>query len=64
MSFICDITKKHITGERSNKVVVERRETIYKDAEGNEVSRGWEIKKEVQVGSEGLKILQANSDPQ
>ena len=60
MSFICQVTGKVVFNERCNKVVTAKRDKIYTDADGNEVGRGHEIVKEVNVSEEGMKILFPN----
>lgn len=57
MSFKCGVTGKTVTNERKNMVVVEKRDKVYTDAEGNEIGKGWEIVKEIPVSIEGMKRL-------
>jgi hypothetical protein len=58
MSFKCGVTGKTVFDERQNKVITERRDKVYTDAEGNEIGRGWEIAKEISVSAEGMKRLE------
>jgi len=54
--FKCTLTGKQTKpGEKAFYVVVEKRDRIYLNAEGEEVSRGWEIVKEIKVCEEGYK---------
>lgn len=63
MSFICAVTGKVTQpGERMNKVIISRREKVYKDSEGNELGRGNEIVKEAAVSLEGMRILQKQAN--
>lgn len=57
MSFKCAVTGKTVFGEHCNKLVIEKRDKIYLDEEGNEIGRGFEIVKEINVSDEGMKIL-------
>lgn len=58
--FRCAVTGKlSKPGEKCNKIVVERREKLYK-REGEVIARGWEIVREISVTEEGLK--QYNKD--
>jgi hypothetical protein len=53
--FRCAVTGKlSKAGEKCNKIVVERREKLYK-RDGEVVARGWEIVREISVTEEGLK---------
>lgn len=57
--FKCDMTGKvSKPGEKPVRVVVERREKVYRDDEGRVLGRGWEIAKELTVSVEGLMLLQ------
>lgn len=62
MSFKCGVTGKTVIGERMQKLVVEKREKIYVDGEGNEIGRGQEIVKEISVSEEGLRQLNAKAE--
>lgn len=53
--FRCDVTGKlSKPGEKCNKIVVERREKLYK-RDGEVVAKGWEIVREISATDDGLK---------
>lgn len=58
--FRCQITNKlSKPGEKCNKIVVERREKLYK-REGEVIARGWEIVREISATDEGLALYNKN----
>lgn len=57
--FKCDVTGKTTQpGEPLTRVVVERRERVYRDEDGRIVGQGWEIVRELNVSPEGLDIME------
>lgn len=64
MSFYCEVLKKTVIGQPLHKVVVEKRTKEYKDEEDNVIGVGSEIKKEINVCAEGLKIFEAQNQEQ
>jgi hypothetical protein len=62
--FKCALTGKLTKpGEKAFSVVVEKRDRIYLNEEGEEVSRGWEIVKEIRVSEEGYnKWIKMNEE--
>ena len=59
--FKCAITGKlSKPGEKCNKIIVERREKLYK-RDGEVVAHGWEIAREISVTEEGLRQYNLNN---
>lgn len=53
--FRCGVTGRlSMPGEKCNKIVVESRERVYTDRDGNVIGRGFEIVKEINATDAGL----------
>jgi len=46
-------------GDKCNKIVVERRERLYK-RDGEVIARGWEVVREINATDEGLALWNKN----
>lgn len=58
--FRCQVTGKlSKPGQKCNKIVVERREKLYK-REGEVIARGWEVVREISATDEGLALWNKN----
>lgn len=58
--FRCQVTgKMSQPGDKCNKIVVERRERLYK-RDGEVIARGWEVVREINATDEGLALWNKN----
>lgn len=58
--FYCQVTGKlSKPGDKCNKIVVERRERLYK-RDGEVIARGWEVVREINATDEGLALWNKN----